>query len=194
MPPKISQSPSSGRSASTQLVVDLTDGYLRVGSQMAPLGTVADSDLVLKRYVQLVREMRAAEPGAIVEIRDEDIEVLSEALSEEPVVIRSQIEGLMADSGTAPANRTALYVTIVLALLILVGASLALLSSGDSSETVETVPVTAAPAAEVEVTTAPDNQPATTLESEQPIAPEVAVLPTNPQTDIGGDGAVVERE
>lgn len=170
-------SPSALMPPRDALIIDLNEGYLRAGPDIALLTDGAGSDAVLTRYLEMIRELRSVAPGSVVTLRGADIAVLSRQLGEAPEVLESQLRRMMATGPRRP--RAGVLVGLAAALLAVTGGVIALQATQD--ETPDTEPVTAVS----EVTT-------TTAEVTTTIA-EVAVLPPAPEAEIG-EAEVLERE
>ncbi|MGI9578909.1 MAG: helix-turn-helix domain-containing protein, partial [Microthrixaceae bacterium] len=152
------------------LVIDLNEGYLRAGPDIALLTDGDGRDAVLTRYLEMVWELRSVDQGSVVALRGADISALSKQLGEEPEVIEAQLRRMMTSH--TKGRRTAVLVGLAAAVLAITGGVIAWQASG--SDTPEAEPVTV----------------------EQPIAtttPEVAVLPPAPEAEIG-EPEVLERD
>ncbi|MCZ7628964.1 MAG: hypothetical protein M5U19_07800 [Microthrixaceae bacterium] len=62
------------------LVVDLAEGYMRAGQDMTLLDNGAGRHDLLSRYLEMIWELRAVEPGSRVPLRDADLMVLGGVL------------------------------------------------------------------------------------------------------------------
>lgn len=93
------------------LVIDTVEGYLRAGQHIALLerpvrGVAHDPGAepndqgvgrhdLLSRYLEMIWELRAVEPGSRIPLRDPDLEVLGESLGSAPDDVRSELTTLM---------------------------------------------------------------------------------------------------
>ncbi len=91
-------------SASTRrdnLVIDLNHGTVAAGAWRASFEPgPSDADEVLTRYLALVYEMRALEPGTTISLRTLDVSVLATALAMPPMAVEDRLVVLME-----PGNR-----------------------------------------------------------------------------------------
>ncbi|MEZ5238176.1 MAG: hypothetical protein R2716_04300 [Microthrixaceae bacterium] len=121
------------------LVVDLADGYMRAGSDIALLDRGVGRHDVLSRYLEMIWELRSVEPGSEVTLREEDLEVLGSSLRAEPGGLRTELEDLMGRVGSAgtfptPAGgRRPRRVLVGLGVAIAVVTGSALLVTSDPS-------------------------------------------------------------
>lgn len=90
----------------SQLVIDLDDGRLTVGSRRGVrLSRDAGREEVLARYLATVYAMRRIEPGTPITLRIDDLDVLGKALHTQPGEAAADLEALMADPERLVADR-----------------------------------------------------------------------------------------
>lgn len=91
-----------------ELVIDLESRTLAAGVHHRDLGQdlATDPEDVLVQYLSLVYTMRGIEPGRPVPLRDLDLEVLAEALEDDPGNLRTRLEQLMANPEDRIGERT----------------------------------------------------------------------------------------
>lgn len=109
------------------LVVDTVEGYMRAGQDMTLLDRGVGRHDVLSRYLEMIWELRAVEPGSEVPLRDADLMILGESLASDPVDVRRYLTALMGDAArervTGPAKRRVL-VGLGAAIAVVTGAVL----------------------------------------------------------------------
>jgi hypothetical protein len=80
------------------LVVDRAEGYMRAGQDMTLLDRGVGRHDLLSRYLEMIWELRAVEPGSEVPLRDADLVVLGESLESDAVDVRRDLTALMGDA------------------------------------------------------------------------------------------------
>ncbi|MCO5318042.1 MAG: helix-turn-helix domain-containing protein [Microthrixaceae bacterium] len=175
------------------LVVDLAEGYMRAGTDIALLDSGVGRHDVLSRYLEMIWELRAVEPGERVPLRDADLEVLGSSFSEDAVLLREELEALMeppANGSVGPGRsrprRGRVLVGLGLAIAVVTGSALLISSNG---------PADAAPAEGLD--SLPENPTvsiadAQVLERGGTQTTRLESLPPAPQAEIG-TAAVQER-
>ncbi len=172
----------------SQLVVDLNEGCLRAGPDIARLTDGVGRRQVLARYLELVYEMRAQAPGAPLSLRDNDIEVLSGALAMDRLDVETTLRRMMRAMGDrSRVSRSRLVTGSAVALgtalaTILVWSALTADPSPQGSPTAVDEPATTQSPVTQLPATGTAGEPATT-----------AGLPPAPTAVVGPSGAVQER-
>lgn len=151
-----------------RLVVDLAEGFLRIGPDLVLLSDGVGNREVLNHYLEMVWELREVEPGTSIPLRDEDVAVLSGSLDLEPVEIeRSLLQRMTGVVGELAVPRARVIIGFGVAVALLGGGAALLMH--DSRQ-----PDVGQPVAAVQMV---DH------ESVQPVAPLAQV----------GDAVVLER-
>lgn len=114
------------------LVVDLAEGYMRAGQDMTLLDNGAGRHDLLSRYLEMIWELRAVEPGSRVPLRDADLMVLGESLDAEVGAIRSDLTALMGDVGAGRFRRGVL-IGLGAAIAVVTGAVLVVQSGATAA-------------------------------------------------------------
>jgi transcriptional regulator with XRE-family HTH domain len=86
------------------LVVDRAEGYMRAGQDIALLENGVGRHDLLSRYLEMIWELRAVEPGTEVPLRDADLLILGESLESDAVTIGRDLTALMGVAGTESAG------------------------------------------------------------------------------------------
>lgn len=84
------------------LVVDRAEGYMRAGQDIALLENGVGRHDLLSRYLEMIWELRAVEPGSEVPLRDADLVILGESLDCDALDIGRDLTALMG--GTFPVG------------------------------------------------------------------------------------------
>lgn len=182
----------------SQLILDLNEGFIRAGDDMALLSDDAGSDQVLRRYLHLVYRMRAAEPSEVLALRHADIDALASALkipsAEVAEALRSLMGEVSQDEGLR-RRRNAILLGIAIAAVAALALAWAALSGDGSSGSQPTTPPVST------TTTVPDaagSPVQTSAVSSTPGAPTTAVAPTGaeqqPTAVLGPPAIVQERQ
>lgn len=79
----------------SRLVVDLEEGRVGADGHVRPLPAAASADEVLERYLALVYSMRGLAPGVVVDLRYDDLDVLSCTLGPPAADVESRLRNLM---------------------------------------------------------------------------------------------------
>ena len=179
------------------LIIDLNEGYLRAGPDIALLTDGAGRDAVLDRYLDMVWELRSVQPGTIVPLRGADIAALSAQLGADPEVLESQLRRMM--TARSQRSTTKVLIGLAAAVLAVTGGVIAWQATGDDAPSTE-------PTAVQEATTTSSLDalpPAPTAQvgeaeviernaSEVPGPAGLDALPPAPTAEIG-DAATQER-
>lgn len=159
----------------SQLVVDLDEGVIRTRTRSAEVDPTDHRRAVLAKYLALVYSMRAAEPGATVALRLDDLDVLAEALGADRREIEDELHQLMQGEPEPVRRRFRMLRGRV--MVPVVGVMVAATAAG----TLVLVPSQDSSADEGQVTGVGGEVPE-----------QVAHLPANPDVEIG-DAVVQER-
>ena len=124
-----------------ELVIDLDGGSLAAGVHQRRLaeGSTTGPEEVLVQYLSLVYTMRGIEVGSSIPLRDLDLDVLAEALSDDADNLRNRLQILMANPEDCIGQRSRRLTrrVVVPAAGILVGATaigaLIMIQSGGDS-------------------------------------------------------------
>lgn len=177
------------------LVVDRAEGYMRAGQDMALLENGVGHHDLLSRYLEMIWELRAVEPGSEVPLRDADLVVLGESLESDAVDVRRDLTALMGNAVlgerdtarervTGPPKRRVL-IGLGAAIAVVTGAVLLVQSNGAAAGGPDTA------------TVLPPNPTVTigeavVLERGGTQGPAADQQPVAPTVEIG-DAAVLER-
>ena len=170
------------------LVIDLNEGYLRAGPDMALLTDGAGRQAVFNRYLEMVWELRSVEPGSVVPLRGADMSALAVQFGTEPEVVESELRRMMLRRTTR--RRNGVLVGLAAAVLAVTGGVIAWQVSSEATTTEPTaVQQSPPPAPTAEI------GDAATLERESPggSSEDLGALPPAPSAEIG-DAATLERD
>lgn len=87
------------------LVVDRVEGYMRAGQDLTLLDNGVGRHDLLSRYLDMIWELRAVEPGSEVPLRDADLVVLGESLESDVLSVRRYLTALMGKTVEGGAVR-----------------------------------------------------------------------------------------
>lgn len=114
------------------LVIDMAEGYMRAGQDMTLLDNGVGRHDLLSRYLEMIWELRAVEPGSEVPLRDADLVVLGDSLDADVDVIRSDLSSLMGD--VAPSRfRRGVLIGLGAAIVVVTGAVLLVQAGGTAA-------------------------------------------------------------
>jgi hypothetical protein len=82
----------------SRLVVDLEEGRLDADGNVRRIPVAASRHEVLERYLALVYAMREVEPGVVVDLRFDDLDVLAGVLDSAPDDLERELRDLMSDA------------------------------------------------------------------------------------------------
>lgn len=183
------------------LVIDLCEGYLRAGPDIALLTDGVGRTEVLRRYLEMVWEMRSVEPGTMVPLRDDDLAALQVQLGADGERIERELRALMDAPRPDRGPRRRVLVGLGAALALVTGGVLMWQNGDGPTPQGEPTAVTAAVAGATQdlssLPPAPSAQigDAATLErgtTDTPPVTDLEGLPPAPGAEIG-DAAVLER-
>ena len=181
----------------SQLIVDLNEGYLRAGPDIALLNDGVGRDAVLGSYLDMVWELRHIDRGTVIPLRGADLRALSAQLGAQPADLEAELRKLMATGPTSGTSKV--LVSLAVALAVVTGGVLAWQVAGtDAPEVEPTASVVEVPSELTEIPPNPDVSigDALTIERDAPASDgttDLSQLPPNPNVDIG-ESATVERE
>ena len=180
-----------------QLIVDLNEGYMRAGPDIALLDDGAGRRDVLRSYLDMLWELREVPPGTSISLRAPDIEVLAAQLGADPEGLESDLRRLMVAGAAHDSRPNRVLVSLAVALAAVTGGVLLWQGSDDTvaqgEPTAVASVVTSSPDSATPLPPAPTVEigEAATLEREG-TAEDVDALPVAPSAEIG-EAAVLER-
>lgn len=177
-----------------RLVLDLNQGFIRAGDDMALLEDGAGRDQVLGRYLGLVYRMRSSGSEEVLALRDADLDALAAGLEMSSAEVADALRELMdrASHGRSlRRRRTAIAVGVLIAAAAAAALAWGALSDESEPSGSSTEPVTTTLNAPVGTTPAPGG-----AEEADPAGgtSESSVAPAQPDAILGPPAVVQDRE